>query len=67
MNDDGMFDPEYAEVYGVPFSFIPCSGAHEGAEAGQASTRVRALEERARLRDHLPAPVGYRYDLPASG
>ena len=26
-NKDGHFDPEYAEVYGVPFSFIPCSGA----------------------------------------
>ena len=22
-NADGMFEPEYAEVYGVPFSFIP--------------------------------------------
>ena len=27
VNDEGHFDPEYAEVYGVPFSFIPCSGA----------------------------------------
>ena len=26
-NGEGKFDPEYAEVYGVPFSFIPCSGA----------------------------------------
>src|SRR6202041_1213018 len=26
-NEQGHFDPEYAEVYGVPFSFIPCSGA----------------------------------------
>ncbi len=26
-NDDGMFETEYAEVYGVPFSFIPCSGS----------------------------------------
>jgi type III restriction enzyme len=25
-NVHGHFDPEYAEVYGVPFSFIPCSG-----------------------------------------
>src|SRR3990172_8779992 len=24
LNGHGMFDPEYAEVYGVPFSFIPC-------------------------------------------
>ena len=27
VNDEGKFNPEYAEVYGVPFSFIPCSGA----------------------------------------
>src|SRR5205823_6804618 len=26
-NEKGRFNPEYAEVYGVPFSFIPCSGA----------------------------------------
>ncbi len=23
----GLFEPEYAEVYGVPFSFIPCCGS----------------------------------------
>ena len=23
LDDDGHFSPEYAEVYGVPFSFIP--------------------------------------------
>src|SRR5204863_1919551 len=27
VNGEGKFDPEYAEVYGVPFSFIPCSGS----------------------------------------
>ena len=26
-NDDGLLEPEYAEVYGVPFSFIPTSGS----------------------------------------
>jgi type III restriction enzyme len=26
-NGKGQFDPEYAEFYGVPFSFIPCSAA----------------------------------------
>src|SRR2546427_2427419 len=30
LNDGGHFDPEYAEVYGVPFSFIPCAGTREG-------------------------------------
>ena len=28
------FAPEYAEVYGVPFSFIPCSGAINGPKPG---------------------------------
>src|SRR6185437_769877 len=27
VNDNGRFDAEYAEVYGVPFSFIPTNGA----------------------------------------
>src|SRR5207249_12319580 len=27
VNEEGKFDPEYADVYGLPFSFIPCSGA----------------------------------------
>ena len=26
-NDDGLLEPEYAEVYGVPFCFIPTSGS----------------------------------------
>ena len=33
VNDEGHFDPEYAEVYGVPFSFIPCSGRRPRPEA----------------------------------
>src|SRR5665648_1086310 len=45
-NDDGHFDPEYAEVYGVPFSFIPCSGATKDPKPGPLPTRVRALPER---------------------
>ena len=57
VNDDGQFDPEYAEVYGVPFSFIPCSGATTDPKPGPLPTRVRALEEPHRLRDHLPPPA----------
>ena len=39
-NADGMFEPEYAEVYGVPFSFIPCAGS--AAEPKKTRrTRVR--------------------------
>jgi type III restriction enzyme len=46
VNEKGHFNPEYAEVYGVPFSFIPCSGAAKDVKPGLLPTRVRALESR---------------------
>ncbi|NCO84321.1 MAG: DEAD/DEAH box helicase family protein [Nitrospirae bacterium] len=63
-NDDGMFTPEYAEVYGVPFSFIPCSGSTTEPKPGQIPTRVRALPERAHLELTFPRLTGYRYEIP---
>ncbi len=64
VNEQGMFDPEYAEVYGVPFSFIPCSGAQKDPRLGRATVRVRALEERAECEITFPLLIGYVYDLP---
>jgi len=63
-NQQGAFDPEYAEVYGVPFSFIPCSGSSPEPKPGPQPTRVRALEERIACEITFPRLMGYRYDLP---
>ncbi|MEW6142291.1 MAG: BPTD_3080 family restriction endonuclease [Chloroflexota bacterium] len=63
-NSDDKFDPEYAEVYGVPFSFIPCSGSATDPKPGPMPTRVRALEERIACELTFPRLIGYRYDLP---
>lgn len=63
INDEGMFDPEYAEVYGVPFSFIPCSGSSKDPKPGPVPTRVRALEDRIECEITFPRLSGYRYDL----
>lgn len=63
-NADGFFEPEYAEVYGVPFSFIPTAGASK-PKVQKAVTRVRALEERRHLAITFPRLVGYRYEMPA--
>jgi len=63
VNEHGMFTPEYAEVYGVPFSFIPCSGSTSAPERGPTPTRVRALEERISCEITFPRLRGYRYDL----
>jgi len=59
------FPVEYAEVYGVPFSFIPCSGATTDPKPGPIPTRVRALEERNECEITFPRIDGYRYELPA--
>ena len=62
-NEQGMFEPEYAEVYGVPFSFIPCSGSTKDPPPGPLPTRVRALESRIACEITFPRLVGYRYDM----
>lgn len=64
VNEQGMFDPEYAEVYGVPFSFIPCSGSTTSQKPGPTPTRVRALEDRIACEITFPRLVGYRYEIP---
>ena len=63
-NADDMFEPQYAEVYGVPFSFIPCAG--QGVpQPPRVPTRVRALEERIACEITFPRLQGYRYQLPS--
>ena len=63
VGENGRFDPEYAEVYGVPFSFIPCSGATKEPKPGPMPTRVRALESRRECEVTFPRLLGYRYDV----
>ncbi len=63
VNAGGRFDPEYAEVYGVPFSFIPTSGSNPDPKPGPMPTRVRALESRFACEITFPRLVGYRYDI----
>jgi type III restriction enzyme len=62
VGDDGKFVPEYAEVYGVPFSFIPASGSDGPAPPARVH-RVRALEDRADLEITFPRVIGYRHEL----
>jgi type III restriction enzyme len=59
------FPVEYAEVYGVPFSFIPTNGAPVDPKPGPIPTHVRALLERANCEIAFPRIEGYRYELPA--
>ena len=62
VGDDGRFVPEYAEVYGVPFSFIPAGGSAGPAPPPRVH-RVRALEERADCEITFPRVTGYRHEI----
>ncbi|MBJ7900809.1 MAG: restriction endonuclease subunit R [Cyanobacteria bacterium RI_101] len=62
-NEQNRFEPEYAEVYGVPFAFIPCAGSSKTPKPGPAPTRVRSLPERSYARITFPRLLGYRYEM----
>jgi type III restriction enzyme len=62
-NADGLFEPEYAEVYGVPFSFLSVSGTGRVKKA-KAVREVRALPERSELRIEFPRLQSYRFEMP---
>ena len=63
-DENGMFAPEYAEVYGVPFSFIPSPGGTGTPQVQKEIHRVVAQPERLAYELTFPHVQGYRYDLP---
>jgi type III restriction enzyme len=64
LDENGRFFPEYAEVYGVPFSFIPSAGSNPDPRPPKEFTRVRGLAERGNAEIRFPRVMGYKYDLP---
>ncbi len=61
--ENDMFPAEYAEVYGVPFSFIPVGPVIGTPVLPKKATRVRALPERVAHELTFPRLTGYRYEL----
>ena len=62
--DTGRFEPEYAEVYGVPFAFIPGDRQIPKPRDPRPAVEVRALPERWDLAIRFPKLDGYRVELP---
>jgi type III restriction enzyme len=58
------FEPEYAEVYGVPFAFIPGDRQLGPAHDPRPAVEVRAMADRWRLAIEFPKLDGYRVELP---
>jgi type III restriction enzyme len=62
-DDEGMFRPEYAEVLGVPFSFMP---ANSEKDFKPPKDRYRVFAERTRPACEIKFPrlEGYRVEFP---
>jgi type III restriction enzyme len=63
-NDEGFFEPEYANVYGIPFQFISSDKPVVDPAPPKPSIEVRAMEGREHLRIAFPKLDGYRVELP---
>lgn len=62
--ETGLFPAEYANVYGIPFAFIPGEAPKNPPKPPEPSIRVKALEERKHLAIEFPVLSGYRVELP---
>ncbi len=64
MNYDDFSEPEYVDIYGVPFEVIPVKKKPRGrTEVPKVSTLVRALRERKHLEITFPRVEGYVFDV----
>jgi type III restriction enzyme len=62
-DENGFFTPEYADVYGVPFQFIPTVAKTRDLTL-RPTRRVHAAPDRAAAQISFPQLTGYRIELP---
>jgi type III restriction enzyme len=62
-DENGFFTPEYADVYGVPFQFIPTVAKTKDLTL-KPTRRVHADPGRAAAQITFPRLTGYRIELP---
>ncbi|MFF4122685.1 BPTD_3080 family restriction endonuclease [Microbispora rosea] len=63
VDENGFFTPEYADVYGVPFQFMPTGGKVVDPKL-RVTRHVRAIPGREQAEITFPRLVGYRIELP---
>jgi type III restriction enzyme len=61
-DENGLFTPEYADVYGVPFQFMPTVGK-DGNRTMKPTRSVHALPERKEAEISFPRVAGYRLEI----
>ena len=64
VNDEGRFEPEYANVYGIPFAFIPTDRPVAEVPPRSPAVEVGSVAGREHLRITFPHLDGYRVEVP---
>lgn len=64
VDEHRRFAPEYAEIYGVPFAFIPSGPPPPPPKDPRPAVEVGALDDRHERRIAFPKLDGYRVELP---
>jgi type III restriction enzyme len=64
LNDEGRFNPEYAEVYGIPFQYIPSDRSTPDPAPRAPAIDVFAVDEKVAHEIRFPKLEGYRVELP---
>jgi len=63
LNDEGLFNVEYADIFGIPFDFT-AKPVIAPPQPPRETVQVKALPERAALEIRFPRVEGYRVELP---
>lgn len=64
LGENGRFEPEYANVYGIPFAFIPTDRPTSEPVPRPPAVLVESLAGREHLRIRFPKLDGYRVEIP---
>lgn len=69
VNEQGLLEPEYVDVYGIPFTLVPFKGRDKDDDQPEDKPRnhVRPLPERRELEIRAPRVESYAYDLRLDG
>ena len=67
VNEEGCFEPEYADVYGVPFAFIPTDRPVIEPKPPRPSTWCGPSRAERACASPSPTSTGYRLEMPEAG
>ncbi|MBQ3695292.1 MAG: DEAD/DEAH box helicase family protein [Synergistaceae bacterium] len=61
VNDAGMFSPEYVNVFGIPFAFLPHEDSKKGAVPTKPTIQIKVLPEREEYKISWPEVLRLEY------